>query len=297
MMVNNRGSTWNLLRWQWRWVLLFTLGGVVAAATHEVFALTWIDLPMPPLGVIGGAISIFVSFRTNSAYQRWWEGRQLWGRIVNSSRHWGAQTAAYVSPARAEALIRRQIVWVHTLRVALRDEDLTQDPELTRLLPTEERLRLAASRNPSHLLLHEQLQAAAALHTAGELDTRALQSMDETIRQLLDSQGGCERIKRTPMPRGYGFIAERLILIYGFLLPFGLVGELGWAAVPLNVVACLAFALISEAGRVLEDPFNLFYNGLPLSALSRTIEVNLTERLGDAPLLPLLKPDEDGILL
>jgi putative membrane protein len=72
---------------------------------------------------------------------------------------------------------------------------------------------------------------------------------------------------------------------------------LGWFTVPLNVLACLAFALISEAGRVLEDPFTLLYNGLPLSALSRTIEVNLREQLGDPDLPPLLKPDAEGILL
>jgi putative membrane protein len=297
MMVNNRGSTWNLLRWQWRYVALFVTGGVTAAATHELLALTWIDLPMAPLAVIGSALGIFVSFRTNSAYDRWWEGRQLWGRIVNSSRHLAAQACAYAPPADAEAIVRRHITWVHALRVALRDEDLRADPELVRLLPADALERLAASKNPAHAALHAQHLALADLHRAGALDARALQSLDETLRQLLDSQGGCERIKRTPMPRGYGFIAERLIVAYGFLLPFAVVSDLGWFTVPLNVLACLAFALISEAGRVLEDPFTLLYNGLPLSALSRTIEVNLREQLGDPDLPPLLKPDAEGILL
>jgi putative membrane protein len=296
-MVTNRGSTYALLRWQWRYVVLFVVGGLVASAVHEVFALRWIDLPMPALAVIGGSIGIFVSFRTNSAYARWWEGRQLWGRIVNGSRHWAAQVVAYVDGPEAQALVRQQIVWTHALRVALRDERLVADTELIRLTDPAALSRLATSKNAAHTILHDQLTAVAALRAAGRLDSMQVASLDETIRQLLDAQGGCERIKRTPMPRGYGFIAERLIAAYGLLLPFSLVGELGWATAPINVLVCLGFALISEAGRVLEDPFNTFYNGLPLSALCRTIEVNLRERLGDSELPPMLTPDANGILL
>jgi putative membrane protein len=85
--------------------------------------------------------------------------------------------------------------------------------------------------------------------------------MDQTLCALTDAQGGCERIKRTPMPRGYGFIAERLLLVYSCVFPLCVVAELHWWTVPVNLVVCLGFALISEAGRVLEDPFTMFYNG------------------------------------
>jgi len=114
---------------------------------------------------------------------------------------------------------------------------------------------------------------------------------------MLAIQGGCERIKKTPMPRGYAFIAERLIIAYGLVFPFGLVFEIGWLAVPVNILVCLSFALISEAGRVLEDPFTLFYNGLPLHQISMMIERNLGERLGDEELVEVPEVNEYGILM
>lgn len=135
------------------------------------------------------------------------------------------------------------------------------------------------------------------LRRAGLITDFNQSDMDESIRHLLDIQGGCERIKKTPFPRGYGFIAERLVIAYGFLFPFAIVAELGWLAVPMNLLVCLAFALISETGRVLEDPFTMFWNGLPLSAMSTTIERNLRQRLGDEDLPPAPAPDALGVLM
>ena len=256
-----------------------------------------------PLAVVGGAIGIFVSFRTNSCYDRWWEGRKLWGRLINTSRHWCTQAVGYVGGAEApEAdaaarMVRRHVVYVHTLRVLLRKQSLVEDPELTRLLGEDERIRLSGESNPTHALLQDQMSDLRALRRAGVITDFNQSDMDESIRHLLDIQGGCERIKKTPFPRGYGFIAERLVIAYGFLFPFAIVAELGWLAVPMNLLVCLAFALISETGRVLEDPFTMFWNGLPLSAMSTTIERNLRQRLGDADLPPAPAPDELGVLM
>jgi putative membrane protein len=99
------------------------------------------------------------------------------------------------------------------------------------------------------------------------------------------------------MPRGYGYFAELLIQMFGVLLPLGLVQDLVWLTIPITVLVCLAFTLISEVGRVLEDPFTTFWPALPLSALSKTIEINLRERLGEEDLPPMPKPDERGILM
>ena len=114
---------------------------------------------------------------------------------------------------------------------------------------------------------------------------------------LLDVQGGCERIKRTPMPRGYSYFADQLIRTFGVLFPLAIAQDLWVMAIPINVLVCLAFLMISEVGRVLEDPFTMFWNGLPLSALTRTIESNLQQRLGDRDVRPLLKADQNGILM
>lgn len=298
MMVSNRGSTFRLLLWQWKNTLLFTIPATLIVVAHEVLGWTWLTLPAIPLGIVGGAIGIFVSFRTNSCYDRWWEGRKLWGRMINTSRHWTTQVVSYLPADAVEAkrrLVLRHATYVHVLRCLLRQQNPFDDDEVMNHIESDPSLRDGT--NLTHALLQRQLDDITKLNDEGKLDAFRLASMDESIRHLLDIQGGCERIKKTPMPRGYGFIAERLVTAFGILFPLAVVSELSWVAIPINLLVCIAFALISEAGRVLEDPFTMFWNGLPLSAISRMIEVNTRQRLGDTELPPQLSPDTRGILM
>lgn len=300
-MVSNRGSVFGLLAWQWQHVALFVIAGTAAAVIH-LYIWPHIVLPGLPLAIVGGALGIFVSFRTNQAYARWWEGRQLWGRLVNSSRTFGSQVLSYFPSdgdgrALAETMVRRHVAYVHTLRVLLRTQDLAADADVTALLPEPDRGTLAGDSNPTYLLVHKNVEALAIARRNGFVTEAQLLAIDESLRAFLDVQGGCERIKKTPMPRGYAFIAERLIAAFAMLFPLAMVSDLGWFVIPINVLVCLAFALISEAGRVLEDPFTMFWNGLPLMSMSRTIEVNLRQRLGDTGLPPIPTPDKNGILM
>lgn len=302
MMVSNRGSMLGLLRWQANNVALYAGAGFAVVVFHE--AHNWFDLPrlfeVPtlPVAVVGGALGIFVSFRTNTAYERWWDGRKLWGRLINTSRHWSTQVVSWVrDPVLARELVQRQIAYVHTLRVLLRQQDLATDRDVQRWLTADERATLASQTSPTHALLQTQSLRITALADTGLLTEQRLQNLDNSLLHLLDIQGGCERIKKTPLPRGYGYIAEQLIRAYSVLLPFAIVEELVWLTIPINVLICLSFSLISEAGRVLEDPFTLFWNGLALQNMSSTIEVNLLNRLGDTDLPPIPGPDENGILM
>lgn len=297
-MVTTRGSVLRLMAWQWKKVLLFTVAATVVTVLHRVFAIDHVLLPTTPMLVVGAAIGIFVSFRTNAAYDRWWEGRRLWGQLVNSSRHLATQALTYLPRReRARELVLRHVAYVHILRCWLREQDPWTDPHVERLLAPGERDVLRGETHPTYALLHRHAEQLAAAAEAGELDGHRLQSFDRTIAALLDVQGGCERIKKTPMPRGYVFITERLIGVYGTLFPLALENELGWLTIPINVLVCMAFALMSEAGRVLEDPFSVYWNAVPLTALSLTIESNLRTRLGDpdAPAIP--GPDADGIVM
>lgn len=297
MMVNTRGSVWRLLAWQWQRAVLFVGAAVLAEVFHKFVGWNHLVLPTMPLAVVGGAIGIFVSFRTNSCYARWWEGRQLWGRLVNSSRHFASQITTSIEMDVARPLVRRHIGYVHVLRCVLRDQDPWADERVMSFLDEAERTALAREQNPTSAILHRQREELAKLTTDGKLPELRLLALDQTFASLLDVQGGCERIKKTPFPRGYAFISDRLILAFGILLPFAMVKDLEWVAIPMNLLVCGAFALISEAGRVLEDPFTLFWNGLPLAALSTTIENNLRQRLGDADIRPVPVPNAEGILM
>lgn len=304
MIVSARVSVLGLLSWQRRSAVFFTVAAAAVIALRELAGWHWLRIPAVPVAVLGGALGIFVSFRTNAAYQRWWEGRQLWGRLINLSRMFSSQVMAYLprgeggaASAEQRALIDRHVLYVHVLRCLLRDQVPWSDEEVKRFASEDELASLARETNATHAIAHRQLLAVAAAADEGRLTPLRLDALDRTIAGFLDVQGGCERIKRTPMPRGYGYFAEMLIRIFGVLFPLAIAEDLWITVVPVNLVVCFGFLMISEVGRVLEDPFTMFWNGLPLSALSRTIESNLLQRAGEVDVRPMLKPDADGILM
>lgn len=299
MFVDYRGNLFGLLVWQWRNVLLFILAAAAAAVAHELAGSYFPKISAIPVATMGGAVGIFVSFRTNSAYQRWWEGRQLWGRLINTSRHFATQALVYLGdrPDEARALVRRQIAYAHVLRCRLRDQDPLADTDVLAFLSPEEKAALAGESSQGHLLLHLQMEALARLSRERVIEPATLRSFDESVRAFLDVQGGCERIKKTPFPRGYTFISDRLIMAFGLLLPWTLLQDMGLWGVPLSILVCFAFALIGEAGRVLEDPFTMFWPALPLTALSKTIEINLRQRLGETDLPKMPVQNARGVLM
>ena len=302
MFVDYRGSVLGLLRWQWKSIALFVFASTLVVIGDVFGAIEHLKLQPLPIVVAGGTLGIFVSFRTNSAYDRWWEGRKLWGSLVNVSRHFTSQVLGYVGRRDdsgrelARRMIRRHIGYVHVLRCLLRSEDPLRDVDVKAFVDEDERKSLAYESNMTHALVHRQLDELIALADAGHLEERRLQVLDQSLRVMLDVQGGCERILKTPMPRGYAYIAEKLVWLFGFLLPLGLVDQLSWFTIPISAVVCLSFALISEVGRVLEDPFTMFWPSLPLNALAKTIEINLRQRLGEQD-LPALPVPVDGILM
>jgi len=299
MFVDYRGNIFGLLAWQWRNVVLFVAAACAAFGAHALAGDLFPKISPIPVATLGGAVGIFVSFRTNSAYQRWWEGRQLWGRLINVSRHFATQILVYLQdrPEEARALVKRQIAYTHVLRCRLRDQDAFADADVLAFLSPEELAALKGQSSPGHVLMHIQMEALVKLSRAGAIDSMILSDCDESIRIVLDVQGGCERIKKTPFPRGYTFISDRLVTAFGLLLPWTLVQDMGLWGVPLSILVCFAFALISEAGRVLEDPFTMFWPALPLSALAKTIEINLRQIQGEKEVPPMPVQDSRGILM
>ncbi len=296
-MTQDNGSIRGVLMWQRRRTWLFVGAGFTAWLFHHGIGWTFLGLSPLAVSVIGAAIGIFASFRTNAAYDRWWEGRKLWGRLVNRSRHLAHQARHYLPPEVADPIVRRHIAYVHTLRCALRTQPAHKDAEAIQFLNDAERAELATTSNGPQMLLDRQHAAIMAAYRVGHIDGLQLQSFDDSLMDLLGIQGGCERIKGTPLPRGYGWAVDWLIDGFGLLFPFALVSQIGLVTIPMNLFVGMGFTLISEIGRILEDPFTMFFNGLPLSELSRKIEVNLRERLGDEDLPPMLRADARGILM
>lgn len=301
MMVNNKGSFLRVVFvWQWRHSAIYAGAGLIAWLCVDVMGWTHLRLPTPPAAIVGAALGIFASFRANAAYARWWEARGLWGKLVNTSRVFATQATTYLKdPARRRRVVLRHALYIHVLRCHLRDDDPFKDEQVGRLLDLlavddAARARFQTQTSLAHALLDLNLKDVA---DEADLDGLKLQSIDQTIAAVLDAQGGVERIKRTPMPRSYGFFVERMLFIFALLFPFTVVADLSWAVIPVTLLVCIGFTLISETGRVLEDPFTHFFNSLPITNISTNIERNMRQRLGDdEELPPAVVVDAVGIL-
>jgi putative membrane protein len=271
--------------------------------------LTWalghppIDLTPAPFTIVGLALSILLGFRNNACYDRWWEGRKTWGRLVNVSRRFARQvlTLSVAEAADQEALaswrrhnVHRMIAFVYALKHHLRESDATR--ELAVLLPSEEVKSLLTDANVPDALVNDLGVEIFEAYRRGWIDTMHLPALEASLTELNDIQGICERIKKTPLPLPYSVLSHRIVLLYCATLPFGLVSTVGiWTPLVVSVMA-FAFLGLDDVGSQLEDPFERDPNDLPLDALTRRIEVDLRQRLQEPELPELVKPIA-GILL
>ncbi len=290
-------------------LLLIMLVAVSVVAVHDRLGKSWISISVTPLTVIGAALSIFIVFRNNAVYDRYWEGRNLWGRLVNASRTWARQLVTFVVPPpdcgddekNAAARFRRdltycQIAYAQSLRVHLRDDEDHDVAGLEQFLTPEEIAFFKTQRNVPAALLHAMGERIQGAWRRGWIRDYHLPALDATLTEISTIQGGCERIKNTPLPPVYTYLANRIVIGYCCILPFGLVADLGLATLFVTLFISFAFLILDRISFLLETPFGLRSNDLPLAALARVIEIDLRERLGEKDAPPSLKP-EKGVLL
>jgi len=249
-------------------------------------------LPDLSLSLFGSALALLIGFRTNSAYLRWWEARTLWGGIVNQSRTWARQVLTYPDPSAPRQFaiyaIQLQIAFAYSLRNQLRNGE----PEPPFPEPIADRLR--GKQNVPLAILQLMAEHAAALLHSGHIGENRFVSLQVTVTELTSMQGGCERIRNTPLPRQYDYWPEVFVYLYCLLLPFAIVNELGWLTPLMALIVAFVFLVLNQIGRNLEDPFHSIVYGTPMTSLCRTIENNLRESLGEEP-LPAIEPS-GGVL-
>lgn len=283
-------------------LLLFGFDLVVVFA-YKGLHWKWIAQPAIPLSLLGSAIGVIVGFRNNSSYARWWEARTLWGAIVNNSRTLARQAITNIRPIMEEdvqsvqylqrQIIHLQIAWANCLRQQLRG--LEPWWELKDILPQEEIIIL---KNEKNVALEIQKRIGYLVMEAfqnGWMSERGWGNMDETLSRLCDAQGGNERIKNTPMPGQYDYFPRLFVHIYCLLLPLAMVANLGWWTPLGSTGVGLIFLALNQIGTDLEDPFSNTIFDIPLTAICRTIEINLRQTLAERELPPAEKPI-DGVL-
>lgn len=239
-----------------------------------------------PFSLFGLALSVFMGFRNNVCYDRWWEARKQWGELIVQARSLARESAVLLAAGTANPvqarIVRRVVGFGYALAARLREEDMAAAARPW--APQDEAEALSACRNvPDALLLAINRDLAGCLRR-GELSDIVYQGLTGRVAACAAIQASCERIKFTPSPYAYSLLLHRTAWLFCLLLPFGLVGALEFLTpVAVSIVAYTFFGL-DALGDELEDPFGKDENDLPLSALARTIEIDLLEGLGVRPL-------------
>ena len=234
-------------------------------------------VPLNPsvFAILGISLAIFHGFCNNAAYDRFWEGRKLWGTLVWLSRNIARQvmTLPNVSMAEKQAFIRHQIAFVHSLRQQLRSEDNTAN--LQRLLTVEEQQAMVGQNFIALRLTQIMGQMLANWQAEQKIDVWQWQSLDNTLGEIAHIQAGCERINNTPIPYAYFVLLHRTVYLYCFMLPFGLGNTIGWVTPFVVSFVGYTFMALNEIVDEISEPFGTGENELPLGMMCDTIETQL----------------------
>ena len=234
-------------------------------------------VPLNPsvFAILGISLAIFHGFCNNAAYDRFWEGRKLWGTLVWLSRNIARQvmTLPTVSMAEKQAFIRHQIAFVHSLRQQLRGEDNTAN--LQRLLTVEEQQAVVGQNFIALRLTQIMGQMLANWQAEQKIDVWQWQSLDNTLGEIAHIQAGCERINNTPIPYAYFVLLHRTVYLYCFMLPFGLGNTIGWVTPFVVSFVGYTFMALNEIVDEISEPFGTGENELPLGMMCDTIETQL----------------------
>jgi putative membrane protein len=286
----------NLLMDVWRPLVVLFLWDVAVTVFYYVSPF---KAPALPLTLFGSALALFLGFRDNSAYQRWWEGRVLWGAMINASRSLARGAMAFLpiedsGPARdlKRSIVLRHLAYVHGLRCQLRRQDPT--PEVLRFLSPAEAAEPLARTNVANGLLDGTARRIARATRDGWIDTIQQTQLERILVDIANAQGGMERIKNTPLPNQYRFFPTLFTRLFCILLPIGLVETLGWATPIGSSLAGLMFLSVLRIGDDLVDPFADTIHDVPMTAMCRTIEIDLLQAIGDPAPSPL--QPENGVL-
>jgi len=327
MHSGTRYSLKEFVYWTRRDIYLLTLVSAVPTLLFQLAGWTWLGVPWVPIALIGTAAAFLVGFRNTQTYNRLWEARQIWGSIVNVSRAWGLVAKDFVLVPDTEGkeihrqLVYRHIAWTTALRFQLRepraweniknsksnlefssrytvDEWVNRLEDELKVYLTEEELKYVLSKkNRATHIIHLQSEQLKQLKEQGKIEHLNYIEMENLLINLYEQQGRCERIKNFPYPRQFATINQMFVRLFMTLIPFGMLNEfqkLGewepWLSIPFSVIISWVFLCMERVGESTENPFEGGANDVPITALSRTIEIDLKEMLDEKELPPPLQP-------
>jgi len=332
MHSGRRFTLQQVIYWTRRDIYIFTIISIIPTALYYFFDIKWLVIPWVAIGLIGTAAAFLVGFKNTQTYNRLWEARQIWGSIINSSRSIGILVKDTVKTDKAEiqTLIYRHLAWLTALRYQMREpriwentqlksnqefahyfkvpeKEIPLESELKKFLSGEEMAYILTKKNRATQIISLQSKHFRALKESGKLSEFDFIELERTLTVLYDHQGKSERIKNFPYPRQFATINQMFIRLFVCILPFGILQEFGklttelganfiWATVPCSLIVGWVFYVMERIGEATENPFEGSANDVPISNISRTIEIDLREMLDETNIPTATVPENDILL-
>lgn len=313
MYTGHHYSLKEFLYWTRRDIYLLVIVAVIPTILYHIFNCSWLAIPWVPVALVGTASAFIVGFKNTQTYNRLWEARQIWGAIVNSSRSFGMLVKDNVQSHKEvqQQIIYRHCAWLTALRFQLREKrtwensdksynkeyrrfykvpewETTLEEELAQYLSAEELQYIIGKKNRATQLISLQSAHLKRLKDEGSIDTLLFVEMENQMISLYEQQGKCERIKNFPYPKQFASINLFFIWLLVLLLPFGMLNEFKkmgdnfvWLNIPFSVIVSWVFVSMEKVGEATENPFEGGANDVPISTMSRTIEIDLRDMLDE----------------
>lgn len=235
-------------------------------------------ISMPAMGIFGVALSLFLGFRNNAAYDRWWEARKIWGSINAEVRSLGQNLRIFIGRKMdRERIMSCAVAFAHLHRGTLRQVDVSED--IIPWIGKKKTEALLAQANPADAALRLMTEHISSLIVAGAISGFGQLTLSQSLSSLASAQAGCERISSTPVPFVYSLLVRRTTYLYCWLLPFALIDSTNWFTPVFAAVVAYVFLGLQSVANELELPFRNVENGLPLEAMCRLIEISACEAL------------------
>ena len=298
MIVRDKPGLWQLLiavrgsvlpHIAWPLLILIALSAALTLIDRTLFKLP--ASGATPFAVLGVALSLFLGFRNNAAYDRWWEARRLWGGLVADLRALARELEIFLpdpdtDTAARHHILRLALAFLHLHRLNLRR--LPPDAAALALPGTD---TLATAPHPPCAALDAMNAALTQACRDGKIDGFATRALTTRMASIALGQAGCERIATTPLPYVYSLLIFRTVYLYCLLIPLALIGPEGWLT-PLFVgIMAYVFLGLAEVTEDLAHPFGTTLNALPLDAICRAVEISLAPHLDQPAPEPMLPQD------
>ena len=299
MIVRDKNNSFTLL-FAWSGTILPTvlpallIVVLISAVLVYLSSQQFFTVPaVPAIGftIFGVILSIFLSFRNNACYERWWEGRKLWGALIANSRHISRDTHI-LNDVQRNIFMYRVMLFTHLLRDRLRAQQQNFDFYRDKVGYTPEQFQqLTQKINASQFVLESIQKDLVQALRQGQISDILYNGLNQHIVDLGNIQAGCDRILSTPLPFSYSVLLHRTVYCFCLILPFSLEASLGiWTPILVGLIAYLFLGLDALSAQI-EEPFGLQDNDLPLDSIVRLIEREMSESLGVElpPVIQLVK--------